>query len=70
MDEMLAGASRLTRGSSPVYHHPNIKKLLVVTTDAVMRLAFQGANNPVFGNLQAVLFETQDEALTYARVGK
>ena len=67
MEELLIATQVLTRGENPLFHHPNIRVLLVITTDEVLRLSYQGAASEMFGQLHAEIFDTLDEALAYAR---
>jgi len=60
-------ANQLSRGDSPLYHHPKIIKVIGVTSDAAVRMAFKGMNSAVFGNTEVLAFDTVDEAIAYVR---
>ncbi|MBE2267424.1 MAG: hypothetical protein IAE80_04270 [Anaerolinea sp.] len=66
IDEIMAGASTVSRGKNPTYHHPNMKKLIVVTTDDGLIQSYQGLDNPIFGNVHAYIYSTLDDALADA----
>lgn len=65
--DLTAGANVLARGEAPLFRHPMIRQLIVVTTDLLLRTAVRGFNSEVFGYLDIKLFETLDEALAYCR---
>ncbi len=67
LDELLTAASALTRGETAPYHHPKIRKLIIVTKDTMLKLSYKGASADAFGNLHAEVFGTLEEALEYAR---
>jgi hypothetical protein len=65
LDGVVDAANRLSRGDSPLYHHPKILKVIGVTSDAAVRMAFKGMNSTVFGNTEVLAFDTVDEAIAY-----
>ncbi len=67
LDELLVAASALTRGDSAPYHHPRIRKLIIVTKDTMLKLAYKGASSDMFGNLRCEVVDTLEEALEIAR---
>ncbi len=75
LDELVVGSNFAargqhitdTRGQSPLWKHPNIKELIFVTDKRLIKLAVMGLDSLAFGNIQAKAFETQEEALAYAR---
>lgn len=69
VDELIMAADLLARKASAMYHHPMVRKLVVVTNNEVIRAAYQGGASKIFGNIHAVIFDTLDEALAYARAG-
>jgi hypothetical protein len=70
MEEIVTGASLVARGEHPLYHHPNIRQVIYVTSNQIMRLAAEGMKNEVFGRVNIKLFDDLDEALTYTRENK
>lgn len=67
-DETIKGTSFAARGENPVFHHPNIKQVLMVIGDNAMQaMTAAGMQTETFGNVNIKTFATLDEALTYAR---
>jgi hypothetical protein len=69
MDEYIMGSNALNRGDSPLYHHPKIKKVISVTADDTLKMAFEGMQSALFGNTDVLIFDTLDEALDFAASG-
>ncbi len=67
LDDLLLSTTKGARGSTPLWHHPMIKKIVFVSPSPMIQQACQGMNSRVFGNLEAVAFGTLDEALNYCR---
>ncbi len=67
LDELTVAASFTSRGEHPIYHHPNLRAVLFVTNSDMVRLAVKGLMSDTFGNVNAHLFNTLDDALRYAR---
>jgi len=44
-----------------------VRETILISKLAVIKLAVRGANTPLFGNLNAKIFDTRDEALAYCR---
>lgn len=66
-EEIVKGANIVARGERPLWHHPKLKQVILVTSDALLRLAAEGMSAKVFGGLQVPVFETLEQALAYAR---
>ncbi len=67
LDDIILGANIGAGGQAPLWQHPNVQEVIFVTTKAIVKLAIQGLDSLPFGNTQAKAFETQEEALAYAR---
>lgn len=67
VEEAIMTANALTRGEQPVFRHPNLKGILIVTEDSFIRLAGKGLENEIFGNVRIRFFATSEEALAFAR---
>ena len=67
LDDLLTITSQLTRTSTALLKHPNMLEHLLVTRNAVMKLAAKGLSSDAFGGIRGHTFETLDEALAYAR---
>ncbi len=68
LDDIVAGVNNLSRGEAALWMHPNIQELIFVTTNITIQMAAKGLNSPMFGSIQAKLFETREEALAYIHV--
>ena len=69
-EEIVRGAELVARGEHPLYHHPNIRKVIYVTSNKIMKMAVAGMENEVFGGLTIKVFDDLDEALKFARENK
>jgi hypothetical protein len=68
MDDTVKGSSFAARGDNPIFHHPNIKQVLLVIGDnAVQAMTAEGMRTEIYGNVNIKTFATQAEALAYAR---
>jgi hypothetical protein len=67
LDDVVHAANNDARGEDPLYHHPKMRELLIITHSDLIRLATKGLNTVTFGNVNAQAFKTVDEALAYAR---
>ncbi|MDX2077130.1 MAG: hypothetical protein SFZ02_11910 [bacterium] len=68
LEELLEGASGLARSENSLWHHPNIKQVIMVTDNDLFRLSAKGMHSDVFGNLDIAVFSTLEDALAYTRV--
>lgn len=76
LDDVILAANFGARGQNtsangkhgPVWKHPNIRELIFVTDKKLVNLAVRGLDSLMFGNIQAKVFYTQEEALEYIRV--
>lgn len=66
-DEILLGATKVARGQDPLWHHPYIKQVILVSNDASMKISAAGMSADMFGNLNIQVFETLEDALDYVR---
>ncbi len=69
-EEIALGASLVARGEHPLYHHPNIRQVIYVTSARIMKLAADGLKAEPFGHVNIKLFDDLDQALEYARQNK
>ena len=63
LDQLLVSSNAVTR----LWSDPRIRKVLLVTSDEIVRLAGRGMTSETFGNLPIEIFASLDEALRYAR---
>jgi hypothetical protein len=66
-DDLIHGANVSARGEDSLFHHPNIARIIVISSSSMIKLAVKGMNNDIFGNLKMNVFDTPEEALAYAR---
>lgn len=67
LDDVIAGATLVARGATAPYHHPKLKKLILVSTDKLLVLSYRGLNSPIFGSIDVKTCTTLDEALDFVR---
>jgi len=67
LNDIIGGANTGARGQEPIFHHKNILELIFVSPNRMIQLAVKGLGSVAFGNIKASVFETMEEALTYAR---
>lgn len=67
VNDVVSGANQGSRGEDPVWHHNNICGFVVVSRSQLVQMAARGLNSLPFGNIDAQVFETLDEALAYCR---
>ena len=65
--DFITGFNQVFRGQGATINHPNIDKVIIVSTDKLMKLGAKGLNSATFGFLSVPVFDTPEEALTYAR---
>lgn len=66
-DQMLQAASAGARGEDPIWKHPQIRRVIFVTQNRMLVMAAHGLRTATFGNLEALVFNSLDEALTWCR---
>jgi hypothetical protein len=66
-EDVMNGANVAARGAGSFLHHPNIREIVLISTDKMIALSVQGLRSPVFGLESVSLFPTVEEALSYAR---
>ncbi|MCU0463549.1 MAG: hypothetical protein MUF38_03160 [Anaerolineae bacterium] len=66
-EDIIKGANIVARGERPLWHHPKLKQIILVTEDSALRLAAEGMESSVFGGLKIPVFSTVEEALVYTR---
>lgn len=65
LDEIMIGANRVARGENSLWHHPNVKQVILVTDSDALRLSARGMASQTFGNLTVPVFGTLEEAFAY-----
>jgi hypothetical protein len=67
LDGAIVGASETGRGQSPIFHHPKMRMLLIITKDPLLKMAVHGLDSSIYGNIHAEIVDTLDQALKVAR---
>ena len=70
VEEIITGASLVAKGQHPLYHHPNIRQVIYITSNSMMKLAAKGLNHAAFGHVNIKVFDSLDAALKFARENK
>ncbi len=66
IDDLFQSASTLRRENS-IWKHPNIRQVIIITDDPLLRLAAQGMKSPILGGFNLKLSDSVEEALAYVR---
>ncbi len=66
-DETVEGTNAVARGENPLFHHPNIRQVLMVVGNVMQEMVAQGMRTDTFGNVNVVTFKSLDEALAHVR---
>ncbi|MBN1310910.1 MAG: hypothetical protein JXB30_05765 [Anaerolineae bacterium] len=66
LDHLISSTHR-TVGIDKFLTHPNVREILDVTTNPMLKLAAKGLASKAFGNIKAQIFDTVEDALAYAR---
>ena len=64
--DVVYGANAVTR-QFQVLKHPKIIENIIITQNSIMKLAADGVNRPIFGNIKVQVFATAEEAFVYVR---
>ena len=69
-DDTIEGSNMAARGDNPLFHHPNVKQVLLVVGDVMQEMSAKGLQSDIFGNVNVKTFASMDEALAHARSEK
>lgn len=67
VNDVIQGANQGSRGERPLWHHPNIREIIMISQSKLIRLAAPGMNTLAFGFVGIKVFDHLDEALAYCR---
>jgi hypothetical protein len=67
LNDIIGAANTSSRGQEPIMHHRNMLAFVAVTPNRMLQLAAKGLRSVTFGNVNALAFETMEEALAYVR---
>jgi hypothetical protein len=68
LPDVIMATNYTARLETPIFRHPNMRELLMVSQLKIVELAMKGLQSDVFGNIKVKTFQTLDEALVYAEV--
>lgn len=66
-DDILIAADATGRGEQATFHHRNIREVISVTQDPIMRKVLEGMDSKVYGNVNILILDTLAEALAHVR---
>jgi len=66
MSDVIQGANLAAR-QVQLFKHPKIIENVMFTPSKLLRMASQGFDTPIFGNIKLATFETREEAFAYVR---
>lgn len=61
------GSNMAARGENPIFHHPNVKQVILITNTDIQNAAAKGMGSSTFGGANIVTFNDIAAALDYAR---
>lgn len=56
------------KGGKATLKHPNLRQLIVISQSKAIAMATKGLNNVTFGNINTLVFESLEDALSYVRM--
>jgi hypothetical protein len=63
LDDLIAGANLGSRGQAPIWQHPKIRGVYLISDLKMVELAARGLNSPIFGNMKVRVYKTVEAAL-------
>ena len=63
LDDVIAGANIGSRGQDPIWQHPKIRGVYLISNLKIVELAVKGLSSPVFGYPKVKAFNTVEKAL-------
>lgn len=67
LNDVIEAANVARKQEVSLFHHPNVRQILGVSSSKLITLSAKGLSHATFGNLNLPMFATVDEALYYAR---
>ncbi|MFN8372939.1 MAG: hypothetical protein U0694_08685 [Anaerolineae bacterium] len=64
--DVVQGANSAAR-QFQIFKHPKIIENVIFTHSKILKLAAQGFDSPIFGNIKMAAFDTREAALAYVR---
>ncbi len=66
IDDLLLSLTKVAFGKQPFLRHPNIREILIVTHNPLIRKAVGSLASGMYGDLALQIFSNYDSALAYA----
>lgn len=66
-EDVQLGANAAGRGPNPIFRHSKVKQVMFVTQNPMLKLAVEGMQSDIYGNVTVLQFDTMDEALAHIR---
>jgi hypothetical protein len=63
LDDLIAIANIAARGEDPLWRHPKIRGVYIISELRIVEMAAKGLNSPMFGNTSIKVFDTVEKAL-------
>lgn len=70
VEDLLIGTELAAASENAIYRHHNIREVLYVSNNTMIKLAAAGLGSNQFGNIKVTVFDTFESALQYAREHK
>jgi hypothetical protein len=67
LNEVIEAANLARRQEVSLFHHPNVRQIVGVSSSKLITLSAKGLGHATFGSLSLPMFASIDEALDYAR---
>lgn len=65
--DLVGALAEMTRGEAPATRHPNLRELIIVTQNPILKLGAKALTQDQYGKVPTHVFPTREEALAYAR---
>lgn len=65
-ERLLNATNSVASGQEPLFKHPNIKQVILVSESRMIQLAAKGLDSEIFGHLAVKVFDTVEDAIHYA----
>lgn len=67
IEDLIQAASTTSRGNQSTFNHPNVRGVIIITSDDAVKMAIRGLDSEAFGYVKVSVASTLDEALEQVR---
>lgn len=67
LEHLIEGSNMAAMGSNPNFHHPMTRAVLLITNNVATQAAAKGLRSDTFGNVNAHVFASLDDALVFVQ---